>query len=234
VVQHARNRFTSEIADGRLTIVPQAIAEKRGFIRFFVCKTMSAWSTTDEFLVEQQRRAGAEFEEITVEAVPFADILREYKVPHYLKIDIEGSDLLCLHALNGFSGRPRSLSVEVSFYNHTQLVGLAKTLGYTSFQIIPQSSVKQQCQPVPAKEGKGIDYRFERGCSGLFGRDLPDDEWVSAQEALTRLNWIRSQHKSVGAMRRLGHLFGVEEPAVNLGRRIFPRTADWYDLHMTI
>jgi FkbM family methyltransferase len=233
MVEDAQKRFASQIADGQLTIVPQAVAERRGSIRFFVCKTMSAWSTTDQFLVEQQRRAGADFEEITVGAVPFAGILREYKVPHYLKIDIEGSDLLCLHALDGFSERPRSISVEVSFYNHTQLIAIAKKLGYTGFQVISQESVKLQRQPVPAKEGKTIAYQFQRGCSGLFGLDLPD-EWISAQKALTRLNWIRWQHKCVGAMRRFGRLFGVEEPAVKLGREVFPMTADWYDLHMTI
>jgi FkbM family methyltransferase len=115
MVKQARDRFSSEIAAGRLTVIHAAVASRPGRIRFFVCDTMSAWSTTDLHLVAQQTRAGASFTEVEVDAVPFGEILHSYGVPHYLKVDIEGSDLLCVQALREFSERPSSLSVRRAF-----------------------------------------------------------------------------------------------------------------------
>lgn len=43
---------------------------------------------------------------------PGAGLFTEYGIPYYAKVDIEGSDRLCLEALLGFADRPRYVSVE--------------------------------------------------------------------------------------------------------------------------
>jgi hypothetical protein len=37
--------------------------------------------------------------EVAVERLEFAGILKEFGIPHYLKVDIEGADLPCIQAL---------------------------------------------------------------------------------------------------------------------------------------
>jgi len=231
MVEQARARFASDIAAGRLVIRQAAVAPEPGLIRFFVCDTMSAWSTTQPHLVEQWSRTGARFRAIEVEAVPFAQILREYGVPHYLKVDIEGSDLLCIKALAEFSARPAALSVEVDFKNHDELLKTAHALGYSRFQLIPQSSIAAQRPPNPAREGKSVDYRFVTGCSGLFGKDLPYN-WKDANTTKTVLDSLRREYRMAGAVRRLAGLVGADKAAGKFVSRIFPRTNDWYDINM--
>jgi hypothetical protein len=121
--------------------------------------------------------------------------------------------------------------VEVNLFDHQKLLKSASALGYKRFQIIAQSSIPEQRVPIPAREGRDVDYRFVCGCSGLFGAELPDS-WRSADETLATLNSLLWQHRAVGASRVVGKLFGVAEDAVKLGRKVFPRTNDWYDLHM--
>jgi FkbM family methyltransferase len=234
MVDNARQRFAAEIAAGNLILVQGAVAKARGSsLTFYICDTMSALSTTEKLLVEQHKKGGAVFHEVEVEAIPFADILRTHGMPHYMKVDIEGCDLLCLEALHAFNERPESLSVEVSFYNYRQLMQLAATLGYTKFQLIPQSSIAEQRVPVPSREGKDTDFRFVSGCSGLFGRDLPEQDWKSHAKTLSQLTLLLIQHKIVGAITRLGKLLRVQKTAQSLGRTLFPKTNAWYDVHMT-
>jgi hypothetical protein len=49
---------------------------------------------------------------VTVEGLEFAGILKEFGIPHYLKVDIEGADLLCIHALKNFDSLPSYISLE--------------------------------------------------------------------------------------------------------------------------
>ena len=208
MVERARERFSSEILDGRLTIVQGAVAATPGRIRFFICDTMSAWSTTDFAIAEQHKRVGAIFREVIVDAVPFADILRKYGIPHYLKVDIEGCDLLCVKAFSEISERPDSLSVEVNLFDHGDLIRLASDLGYRKFQIVPQSTIPEQRVPVPSREGRDTDFKLVGGCTGLFGADLPDD-WKTADESLSSLNALWWRHKMIGALTRLGKPLGL-------------------------
>jgi hypothetical protein len=49
---------------------------------------------------------------ITVKSSKFETILQEFGIPHYLKIDIEGADLLCVKALQHFDSKPQFISIE--------------------------------------------------------------------------------------------------------------------------
>ena len=48
---------------------------------------------------------GAESEEIKVESIRFVEILKKFGCPYYLKIDVEGADMLCVNALKDFDCR---------------------------------------------------------------------------------------------------------------------------------
>lgn len=154
----------------------------------------------------------------------FANILRKYGIPYYLKVDIEGADKLCLEALKDFKGRPKYISMEPrepSARNLRREFALLRALGYSKFKVVRQDTVfKQQC-PFPALEGRYVDHHFETDASGLFGQEAPGD-WVGEAEAIRVCRSIFFKSKlstqlSRMHMRRLFQCF-VADPG-------------WYDIH---
>ena len=107
-----KDRLSADVTAQRLTIVSGAIAERPGTIPFYV-NPNSVWGTTQQSWSERNERLGLKSSGvIEVPALDFADLLRKHGVPHYLKVDIEGADLLCLEALKGGDLRPRHISIE--------------------------------------------------------------------------------------------------------------------------
>ena len=99
----AATRFKSAIEQQRLTILNVAISNRSGEAEFWVSNTHPELSSLqpDSFGL-----SASTARPITVPAQTFDSILRRYGSPHYLKIDIEGSDQLCLEALAGNPDRP--------------------------------------------------------------------------------------------------------------------------------
>jgi FkbM family methyltransferase len=96
LAEEARARFRREIAAGRLTVLGVAIAGTAGVLPFWICDSHSPWSSFD---YEIASRDGSTCHQIDVECRPFSDILEEHGVPYFLKIDIEGTDHLCIRDL---------------------------------------------------------------------------------------------------------------------------------------
>ncbi|HTP83835.1 MAG TPA: FkbM family methyltransferase [Alphaproteobacteria bacterium] len=181
----AARRLRSHVEAGRLTIVNKAIARHEGSVPFFV-SDLSVWGTIDPRWAERNRRLGSSVSEISVPAVPFSSLLNEYGVPYYMKIDIEGADLLCLEALLESADRPAFVSLESNKTSFDDLVRefcLLQTLGYKKYKVVPQHRVQEQRLPKPAREGQYVDHVFEEGSSGAFGKELPGD-WLSLEQAL--------------------------------------------------
>jgi hypothetical protein len=69
------------------------------------------------------------------------DLLKQYGCPGYLKVDIEGADLLCVRALEHSDVRPKYVSIESSKTSWRDLLDEFRTLeklGYTTFQVVDQ------------------------------------------------------------------------------------------------
>ena len=54
----------------------------------------------------RNRKVGQESTEIKVQATTLQDLVAEYGLPRYLKIDIKGSDLICVKALKQYPPPP--------------------------------------------------------------------------------------------------------------------------------
>lgn len=224
----AAARFADSLADGRLVIVNKAIAEKPGPVRFYVNESLSIWGTLDSAWADRNARRGAQSREITVEAAPFETLLEEFGVPYYLKVDIEGTDLLCLQALQKSGARPNYVSIESTKSSWVGLVSefdLFAEMGYTRFKIVNQNLVPAQVAPTPAREGKAVEHKFGGGATGLFGEEAPG-RWLSRKEALAEYRKIFRRYRLFGddglfrrnrVTRRLMRLYGVQE--------------EWYDTH---
>jgi FkbM family methyltransferase len=198
-----RQRFRSFIDRGQLIIVEGAIVdasrllENQKTVKFYKNANLSVLGTIRSEWAEQNKRLGSSSITIEVNIVNFEDAIRIYGMPHYMKIDIEGSDMICLNALKKFKERPDYVSFEAdrsAFANNKNEISLLVELGYNSFQAVEQSEDSfSQSPPLPAKEGKYVAYHFEKNSSGLFGAEL-GDQWKSKQEILRLCRMIRLGH----------------------------------------
>lgn len=108
LVSKAQERFKQEIASGKLTILNVGISIKASVEKFWICEPKSVWNSFDRSIAS---RNGYAHHSIDIPTRPFADILQQFGVPMYLKIDIEGRDILCLEALQGMP-LPKFVSAE--------------------------------------------------------------------------------------------------------------------------
>jgi FkbM family methyltransferase len=219
-----KQKFSDQIADGHFVLVEKAIAEQAGEVEFFVNEKASIWGTIRAEMARRNESSGAKSTKIVVPAVTFASLVEQFGMPYYLKIDIEGADLLCLEGLLPFPERPRFISFEHDQEHLLALrveMGLLKRLGYTKFQIIDQGSVQNQKPPYPAKEGVGLDNQIvSPGSSGLFGKELPGP-WLSRSSTIARYLRIYVGNR----------LHGVAKRTPLLRRLARHYSGSWYDTH---
>jgi FkbM family methyltransferase len=194
LVDAARGQFAAEVADGRLHIVSGAItAEEQDSLTFYTHSRMSSWGTTEPSRADRNKVMGPSVP-VTVPAVDFAACLREYGVPHYLKIDIEASDMRCLEALFEVEPeqRPRYASIEGGSETWSGVVRQFDTferLGYTRFAIVQQATIGGRVARIMTRDGSAIPYCFRVHSSGPFGEDLAE-AWLDKREALRRYRRI--------------------------------------------
>jgi FkbM family methyltransferase len=111
LADYLRKRFEGAINEGRYIVVEKAIGESDEGMAFYVNKMISVWGTADRTWAVRNERIGAYSEEITVQGIRFSDVLKKYGCPHYLKIDVEGADMLCIKALHDLPCRPKYISI---------------------------------------------------------------------------------------------------------------------------
>jgi FkbM family methyltransferase len=139
LVEHARCRFAGDIEGGRLTILNVAITAEAGPVEFWISDKNDGWSSLARRAASRQ---GSSSHPIVVEGKQFADILAQYGVPYYAKIDIELADHYCLAGVQP-DDRPRYISVEADSLEHLCRL---QCLGYNAFKIIDQNRHNQPYQ----------------------------------------------------------------------------------------
>lgn len=202
-----RNHLKGFIDQGQLTVVEGAIVnldsievgqEKALFDRN---DDASDWGTVCADWAERNVRLGTSNSMLEVDVIDLPSIMLQYGIPHYMKIDIEGNDMVCVDALRQFRERPDYVSIEsdkTSFAHIKHEIDTLVDLGYNSFQAVQQSAMPHsQSPPYPAREGNYAAQRFEYGSSGLFGSELGGD-WKSKHEILRRYRIIRLGYYLLG------------------------------------
>ncbi len=136
-VQRAHDRFHAEIESGQLIVVNAAIStDTRPVTLVLSGDDLGASSLFPKRIEGRQPIAS-----ITVPGLPIADLLARHGVPHYLKIDIEGADRLCVLNLR-VDARPQFLSFEVG-PDAEELIEHVRSIGYSRFKIINQISFRE-------------------------------------------------------------------------------------------
>lgn len=211
-----RGTFAPEIASGQFTLVESAIAETSGEVEFFVNSAQSIWSTIRSVIADTDKQ---NFHRTVVPSVTFNSILQRYGVPRYLKIDIEGADMLCLEGLLSVSDRPDFLSFESNRKSISSLrseLSLLTRLGYGRFQMVDQKTVPHQKKPFPAREGLYTDHELPFDATGLFGRELPG-RWKSPATFVADYMRVMAKDRMAAVAKRCAL------PGLISG--------SWYDIH---
>jgi len=235
LVTSCKVKFKKEIEDNKLKIVEGAIAEDNfeKKIKFFRNKKNSVWGTVIKEWAERNEMDGAFSECIEVNSIDIREYYQKYGIPYYLKIDIEGMDLVCCRALLEFNDKPSYISIEsdkISFSNLEKEFELFDQLGYEKFKIIQQDGISNQKEKNPSNENKFLNYKFSEGASGVFGDDLPGI-WLNKKEALKKYKKIFSFYKVFGDNSFL-RKFLPTKIIIKLFRRLtgIPLPG-WYDTH---
>jgi FkbM family methyltransferase len=232
LASHLRKRFASEIADGRLKLVECIISEETGHQTFYVDKTRSVWGTAYPQWAARNARLGSKSHEIRLPSRPFGEIMKRFGVPYYLKIDVEGADMLCVEALRFIDKRPKYVSIESEKASWVRLLhefDELERLGYRNFKVINQENVHARHPHVRGVEGNAAAFVYEPGSSGLFGRDLPG-RWLTRREALLKYRLIFLHYYLFGDDGKINGwwITKILRRIPILGRITRP---GWYDTH---
>jgi len=176
-----RKRFADEISDGRLVIVDKAISGRKTII-LHLNSADSAWGGTSASYAARGQAMAGKIERAEVETTTLTEIIRAHGSPRYLKIDVEGEDILCL--LGVFhTDPPPFVSIErpASIGEQRLTFDLLRRLGYTRFQIVVQTK---------GLEPRHLTSAFQRGDSHSLGDELPAAAWIGIARASALNCWI--------------------------------------------
>jgi len=167
MVEPARRRFASEIANGRLTIVPEAISEAEGPQDFYIYENRPGNASLIQHGLKLAKT-------IVVPTTKFAAVLGRYGVPFYLKVDIEGGEVAVLRDLSR-NDLPQYVSIEMWGIDS---ICLLHALGYRKFKAVDQPKLENT-------SFKGWTFKHS---SGPFGEYVPG-EWSPLDGIL--LQWLK-------------------------------------------
>lgn len=168
-VAFAKRRFPRELENGRLRILNCAVAAYDGIIHLNVPDGSPGCSTLSQGHIDRSLPARTrEYRSIEVPARTFQSILADYGTPHYIKVDIEGSDMLCVNALRSLDRVPRYFSME-------------SRVGFKGFRAV--LTELRALHAVGYRRFIYVDQRWNTPLtSGPFGERLGGD-WLTIGEA---------------------------------------------------
>jgi FkbM family methyltransferase len=95
LVKSCQERFQNYINAGKLVIYDHAIAEQAGEIEFYINDQHDDWGTISREFAQRNEKIGTSNSTTKVKCSPLRQILEQFPTPYYIKIDIEGADILC-------------------------------------------------------------------------------------------------------------------------------------------
>ena len=232
LVAECSRRFASEIADARLTIVEGAITDSdEPTITFYRHSELSVWGTTDPDWAARNEQIGAS-RSIAVPTVSFPEQLERHGVPHYLKVDIEGADTLCLESLRGAPATPVYASIEAELSDLAAIraeLDLLESLGFDSFAAVQQGTIPGRRIETTGLDGGRVSHEFVLNASGPFGADV--DGWGTRAETDERYRRIVRRYRRFDHRSPIGR-FALGRHLLHLtGRAIGVPLPGWCDTH---
>lgn len=211
----ATHRFRDEIADQRLTVVNRAISDQPGEVELVLCDDDYGASTIIPAKIAH-RHAGASCK---VAAIGLNELIHDYGLPDYLKVDIEGADRHCILAITADT-RPGFVSFEAD-EDVAELIEHLMSVGYSRFKLIGQ------CTFTELGREQSFAFRLRRRLMRSLGFDEPTRIRQSGR-------WFTSMHStgpgpwaSDGSWYDGARLMKKLRDATARGR-----LTGWYDVHV--
>lgn len=192
LVEIGRKRFEKEILSGQLVLLNKAISNKDGFVAFYIHPHNTDWSSCFQEIVQSD---GSTATMVSVEAVSVRNLFKKYGIPQYLKVDIEGCDLVVAKELLDLEIKPKYVSFETNKREYAELFAFLFVAGYTKFQLVNQLNNPSRAAHNSNGEGKVIEYKFSKYSSGPFGKDLPANNWLTLDQAITNYVYYKELKK---------------------------------------
>ena len=176
LVEQAAKRFAREIADGKLVVINAGIAEVEGELPFWVSEH-TIWSSFDR---ASASRHGTAHHQVVIPCRKFRSLLEQHGTPFYMKVDIEGNDMLCLVDLTQ-RDLPKYVSVEATSID---LLNTLRDLGYTGFKCISQYnlvSIETPPSPEQSRLEKIQKLLYTKNGFVRLARGLGARKWLLRQ-----------------------------------------------------
>jgi FkbM family methyltransferase len=235
------NRFQDEIKAGTLVVVHGAFSDRPGDLTFYICDEKPDWNTCDPYFVERNEKTGVTYRKVVVPSVSMSELITEHGLPYYVKIDIEGMDIVPLRSLNGEKAMPAYVSIEIA--HHDLALGLEQILelnklGYKKFYYFNQGLRWSVQAPNPPREGVYAEFNPNSVTTGLFGKEL-DGPWIPFDQAVERLLQINRLHllfRDNKWFSKDGQFGGtlISKIYNRFRRHVLGDPVAWYDLHASL
>jgi FkbM family methyltransferase len=178
LVLRCRERFSSDLASGRVRLLNACVSDVREELTFYVNEN-DGWSS----FFHKLGKRGGKFRELRMLTVPFDEVVAEFGVPHFMKMDVEGAEPKLLRALHRTADRPAMIGLEIDFYEGDPIEDL-RCLGYDRFRFVRQ--------PNEERDPELPEWQFGRCSSGPLPR-MTDSEVDNALGARRKLDAINAQ-----------------------------------------
>lgn len=179
-----KEKFKSYIENSQLILINKAVSTNNEMIKFFIHPTHKDWSSCFKEFIRTENETLIEIE---VAGITINELINEFGIPRYMKVDIEGADILVAQQLSELKqNKPLFVSFETSRRDFAKIFSYLYLAGYSSYQLINQLKYDGLKIENIDKEGINISHKFDFGSSGIFGNDLPESQWISYEELLSR------------------------------------------------
>jgi FkbM family methyltransferase len=166
-----RIKFFKEIEEGKLFIINKCVSEElNSKVTFWINKDNNNISSVNYNWANRNNDSILSKEVLTC---TLNEIIKEYTLPFYIKIDIEGADITALKQLKNEARLPQYISIEDCYLGY-EYIELLNEMCYKKFKLINQYEIQNSKDEI-------INFSFSLGSSGKFGDDL-DGKWMDYEE----------------------------------------------------
>jgi FkbM family methyltransferase len=246
LVASLNKRFEREVASYDVVILPFAIGFEPGKARFATTGKSTIWGTLDRAFIDRAVATGIAVDYVDVEVVPILDVIEQFGVPYYMKVDIEGMDEACFTPLARCQLKPRYVSLETSatspnasIFRTWRELKMLHDLGYRRFKLVDQSRLGELNGTLLDAEGPPLRYEHELHASGPFGEET-GGTWRRYETTIALGVLLTTYHQFFGFGGRLARtrlLSVLRRKAGNTIRTVSPefrRKNHWYDIHAAL
>jgi FkbM family methyltransferase len=235
-------RFSEKVKSGECEVVFGAVSETNDNVVFYINDDGTGLNTTEPYFVSRnETNYKASYRKVIVPPVNLKELIARTGTPYYMKIDVEGSDIIPLRSLAGERQVPQYISLEIAHHDLSlglEQIILLQKLGYRRFHFCNQGMRKDVKAPLIPREGSYAAFDPKGQNTGLFGKEI-DGKWISFDYAIKRIlkiNHLHNVFRDNKLYSKNGKFGGTLLSKIHnrYRRHLLHDPVAWYDLHASL